>query len=484
MNGLVVLPSLDRPEELLGFFKAYADTESAVPGMILIDKADFKDRQLEYEAIALPVGWEYKITGDARSMGDKIRYVWEDIKGLDWVMILNDDHRPRTKNWDQKVLGHMRSHLIISTNDGATQDKPWNAGKRLCGAITIGGDILRALGYMFPEGLHHFYSDDVWGHLGSRAGCIMYLSDVCVEHEHAYLHEKKRDKTFDVVNGTTIMDDLKTTGQGKGGYWEKDRAAIQTWLRERLEIDAKKIVALQPKVGVMIATPFHSQTSSVAVDYMMGIMDSALGMAQHNIHFEFARIEGSSLVPHARNSLVDMFLASKCQKFLFIDSDQGFSRNQVFTLLNSSRPIVCGVVPHKRFPMNLNFEPLADDMKYFPENTNKSSEEFFKFAKERADAKGEIEVNRSGSGFMMIDRSVFELMKDQVDKYYPFDDRKVEHHYEFFKMGAMEGHYRGEDWLFCVIAKKLGIPIYINTHCLVTHWGAFRYAIDESKRIA
>ncbi len=476
------MPSLDRPSEILAFFKSYAETESVVPGMILLDRHDYHDRQIEYDAIAMPVGWKYKITGDARSMGDKFRAVFDEIKTYDWVMILNDDHRPRTKNWDQKIIANIKGHNIVATNDGPTPDKPWNAPKRVCGAITFSGEILRTLGYLFPDNLHHFYSDDVWGALAGRTGCLQFLMDVCVEHEHAYLNEKKRDKTFELINGPNIMEEIKT-GAGTGGFWSGDRLAVEKWMRERFDQDAKKVMALQPKTGIMIATPFHNPLA-VSIDYMMGLMDSSLALAQNNIHMEFARIEGSSLIPHARNSLVDMFLNSKCQKFLFIDSDQGFNRNHVFSLLHSSRPIICGVVPHKRFPMNLNFQPLEADMKYFPENTNKSSEEFFKFVKERADIKGEIEVERSGSGMMMVDRSVFEMMKESVDKYYPFDDRISDQHHEFFKMAAVDGYYRGEDWLFCMIAKKLNIPIFINTNVLVTHLGTFRYQIDESKRVS
>lgn len=483
MEGIVVLPSLDRPQELVGFFKAYKETESIVPGLVLIDRHDFFDRKLDYEAIELPRGWEYRITGDNRAMGDKIRSVFEEVSKMDWVMILNDDHRPRTKNWDQKIIAHVTGYNIIGTNDGAEPSKPWNAGRRLCGAITFSGPILRELGYMFPDGLQHMFSDDVWGMLCGRSGCGQVLMDICVEHEHAFMHKDKRDKTFELINGAKGMAEIESQGFANEGMWPNDRVAFEKWAKEKYEQDAKKLVKLQPKTGIMIATPFHN-AASVAVDYMMGIMDTSLALAQQNIHFEFARIENSSLIPHARNSLVDLFLNSKCQRMLFIDSDEGFNRNHIFTLLNSARPIVAGVVPHKRFPLNLNFEPLEEDMKYFKEPCNKTSEEFFHFVKEKADVKGEIAVNRVGSGFMMVDRSVFQMMNDDVDKYYPFDDRKVDKHAEYFKMGAVDGHYRGEDWLFCLIAKRLEIPVYINTNVLISHVGTHKFMIDESKRIA
>ena len=199
---------------------------------------------------------------------------------------------------------------------------------------------------------------------------------------------------------------------------------------------------------------------------------------QNNIYFEVARIEGSSLLAHARNALVDMFLKSRCQRLLFIDSDQGFDRNHIFALLNSNKPIIAGVTPHKRFPININFEPLEQDIKFFKSLVNKSSEEFMKFAKERADEKGEIEVLKAGTGCIMIDRSVFASMIDLAEKYVAFDNNPELKHHEFFRTGPLNGMYRGEDWYFCELAKRAGIPIYVHAHARLSHQGAYKWAIQ------
>lgn len=478
MAGTWLIPSLNRAQQLKGFFYAYQATDGTTPGLVLVDKND--PSLEEYKNLKYPPGWELQIT-EAVSMGDKVREVFEKVSELDWVGILNDDHRPRTKDWDKKIVGHINGHNVIFTNDGPNPDQRWNFPSRLCGAICFSGKILKTLGYMFPPNLHHFFSDDVWGTLFGKAGCAQGLGDICVEHEHAYLHSEKRDDTFYKVNGPNIMDELPKGGQGTGGFWDGDRKAYQAWLQTSAEKDCKKIMDLQPKQGVMLA--FLSHDSTVATDFMTGVMDSALNLSQHNVYFEIARIEGSSLIAHARNSIVAMFLASKCKKLLFIDADQGFTARHVFNLLQSDKQIVAGVVPHKRFPLNLNFDPLAEDEGFFKDLTNKSSEEFFTFSKSRANDKGEIEVEKVGSGCMMIDREVFSILEDHVEGYKPFDDKRdVGHHHEFFRMGAMEGRYRGEDWYFCQIARKAKIPIFINSNTLLSHNGVYKYSIDESKR--
>lgn len=465
MTGVCLLPSLNRIHLLKQFFEAYKKAEWEIPIWVLIDKGDYVSKQLEYQAIELPKDCKIIETNQV-TMGGKCRELWNQYKDFDYVMLLNDDHLPITPKGDLKILSQITGTNMVATNDGPSPDKPWNAPNRIAGATTWSGKVLRTVGYMFPEGLNHLFIDDLWANLAGRAGCCQVLMDVCVHHNHAYIH-KQEDDTHKKVNNEES--------------WKHDHEIFQKWLQTDSQKDLQKLMAIQPKQGVMIATPSHNGDASL--DYGVGLMDTGIALNAHQIYYEFARVDGSSLVPHARNSLVNMFLQSKCQRLLFIDSDQGYNRNHVLTLLNSSRPIVAGVTPHKRFPINLNFEPLPEDAKYFKETANKGPEEFFKFIQERADAKGEVEVNRAGTGFIMIDRSVFEVMKPEVEDYKAFDDRDDIRHQEFFIMGADKGTYRGEDWYFCQLAKKLNIPIFVNGNVCLSHKGTYTWRVDESKRL-
>lgn len=471
MNGLILLPSLQRPKLCERFFSAYKETESETPGILIVDKNDpSKD---EYFKLALPDGWRLVLT-EGRTMGDKFRETWDQYKELDFVIVLNDDHIPRTKQWDHAVISQLNGSNCVFTNDGPTPDKPYVFPNRVCGAIAISGGIYRALGYLFPNGLDHLFTDDAWAQLFSGAQCARGLPDVCVEHRHAYMHPKEQDETFKLINGPGGLN--PQTRQGDGGLWNKDREKFSEWIHSgSVNQDIQKLISIQPKTGLMIATPSHD--GNCAIGYALGLTDLSGFCLQQGIYFEMARVVGSSLIPHARNSLVDMFLKSKCQKLLFIDSDQVWDKASALRLFNSSRRIISGVTPHKRFPINLNFDPLEKDRGYFGDLNNKSSEEYYKFVAERADIAGEIEVSRSGTGFMMIDRSVFELMKEHVSAYFPFDNNDRDTHLEFFKMGSEKesGRFRGEDWFFVDLAKKLHIPIYIQTRALVSHQGTYTW---------
>lgn len=466
---MILLPSLNRAHLVKRFFEAYAKTEATAPGIVLVDKND--PRKGEYLKLDLPNGWHISLT-DGVTMGAKFAEIFPIVKDSEWIAILNDDHVPVTKNWDQKCIAHLNGTNVVSTNDGLTPDKPWNAPNRICGAIFFSGKIIRTLGWIFPPGLQHLYTDDVWQYMFGRAQCAQVLMDVCVHHDHAYLDEKQRDETYYAVNGQADFSAQRPTG----GMWDNDRVVFDTWLKNDAEKDTAKILGIQPKTGLMIAVPSHDGDCSL--DFATGLGDIMAALSQHNIYFELARVVGSSLIPHARNSLVDMFLKSRCQKLLFIDADQGFTRNDVLHLFQSNKKIIAGITPHKRYPINFNFEPLEKDKHYFKEIANKSPEELLKFAEERADERGEIEVNRVGTGFMMIDRSVFDILKTEVDHYLPFDDNDQIKHGEYFAMGKKGSRFRGEDWFFTEIAQKNHIPIFINVNSMPSHKGAHVWGMN------
>lgn len=464
-NGVILLPTLNRIELLKRFIKSYIECEWKMPLWILIDQGDFISKQQAYQEIKLPPQMKI-IETSGITMGAKFRELWDQYKDMDYVGVLNDDHIICTKHGDATMLASLREHMILGCNDGPTPDKPWMAPRKLAGLTLIAGKVIRALGYLMLPGLHQLYPDDVWETIGGQAGAIQILMNVCVHHDHVFAGRTK-DAGFDKVYPEGWNDPTHVNGG--------ETRVFNEWKAKQMASDLQKLVNLQPKQGLQIATPSHD--GNVAFGYAMGLTDLALFFNQNNIYFEMARVVGSSLIPHARNSLVDMFLKSKCQRMLFVDSDQEWSKEAALMLFQSNRRIIAGVTPHKRFPINLNFDPLEKHRHFFKDHSNKSSQEYVEYAKANANAKGEVEVAKAGFGFIMIDRSVFELMKPHVEEYQAFDNNTEVKHNEFFAMGATEGKYHGEDWSFCALAKKLNIPMFINVNCVVGHKGSMVFQV-------
>lgn len=460
-----LMPSLMRPHLMKRFFEAYKKTEGSTQGLLLVDE---KDSSMEdYKKLSLPIGWKL-ITTKSRLMADKVHEVWDLYKDCDWVGILNDDHIPKTLKWDMEIVKSINGSNVVHTNDN------WFFGRRsMVGAIAFSGPLLRALGYMFPGDIKHLHSDDAWAMLFGQSNCITILPNVVVEHDHAYKNREFQDATFKSINGEQGL----VNGQGVGGLWKSDGEAFNKWRVESYKSDLKKVIDLQPKAGILVATCFGGPMGHVG--YFDSLMKSIEHLRRLGIPTGTTSIKGSPLLAFARNVLVNNLMYTPYKKILFVDSDQMFQPNDILALYGSSRPIIAGVTPHKKLPINLNFYPLDEDRKYFKSVCSKSLKETLNMMRDKGIQNGEIEVSRAGTGFLMIDRTVFETMESHVDSYLAYEERK-DVHSEFFKMGKSEdtGMYAGEDWHFCELAKKLNYPIYINAGVQVLHEGSFVYSCN------
>jgi len=197
MSGIILLPTLNRTKLVKQFFASYEATHAEVPGILLVDEHDFDNNQTAYEEIIklLPSNWELKETGNAVSMGDKIRFIWPELSGYLWIGLLNDDHFCVTEEWDKKVEGMLDGTNMVSTNDGN-----WNFGVRVVGLTAWSKPLLDCAGFpIFPRNLQHLYIDDVWKAIGEATGCWRETNKINIEHRHVFFHKMAKDETFEKV---------------------------------------------------------------------------------------------------------------------------------------------------------------------------------------------------------------------------------------------------------------------------------------------
>lgn len=114
---------------------------------------------------------------------------------LDYVGFMGDDHIPRTKNWDEKLMDHLRAlRTGIVYGDDLFQHE------RLPTAAFMTADIVKTLGFMAPKELRHLYVDDYWKDLGNGIGKLRYDPEIVIEHLH-YLNSKStQDETYERNN--------------------------------------------------------------------------------------------------------------------------------------------------------------------------------------------------------------------------------------------------------------------------------------------
>jgi hypothetical protein len=141
---------------------------------------------------------------------------------------LDDDHRPRTKGWDSKLLAVLRD-----MGTGIAYGNDLLQGKNLPTAPALTADIVQALGYMGAPELNHLYVDDFWRDLGNAAGCLRYLPGVIIEHMHPLAGKAAADEGYERVNDPA--------------QYRRDSAAYEAYKVERLAEDVDKVLALRQR---------------------------------------------------------------------------------------------------------------------------------------------------------------------------------------------------------------------------------------------
>lgn len=171
---------------------------------------------------------------------------------------------------------------------------------------------------------------------------------------------------------------------------------------------------------------------------------------------------GSSIVSRARNSLVDGFLEIEdATDLVFIDSDVTFEAEELLTLIawGEIKDIVAGAYRLKRDDVRYPIHPVIDER-----GSIVLDEEH----------KHLIKVTGAATGFMLIKRHVFEIMKEKLDIPMCKDLSRGETA-TFFHFAINGDQYVGEDIYFCRKAAEAGFDVWVDPHLTLTHVGPFNY---------
>ena len=125
----------------------------------------------------------------ANNLKDKYRF----------FCFIGDDHRPRTKHWDQEFIKTLKE-----LGTGLVYGDDLFQGKNLATQIAMTADIVKALGGMTPPGLIHLYLDNFWMQLGNDLGALRFLPGVIIEHLHPVAGKAEWDEGYKAVNAEEV----------------------------------------------------------------------------------------------------------------------------------------------------------------------------------------------------------------------------------------------------------------------------------------
>ncbi len=248
------------------------------------------------------------------------------------------------------------------------------------------------------------------------------------------------------------------------------------------ELRTRKILVMTPMYGGMCSGQYCKSSTDLAVL-----------AAQYGVQVQFFYLFNESLITRARNYLVDEFLRSDATHMIFIDSDIGFNPNDVLALAaiadpDSDKDIVCGPYPKK----TIAWEKIkqAVDKGRADEDPNVLENYVGDYVFNPVIGHSEIRVDQpaevleGGTGFMMIQRRVFEKFDIEMPhlSYRPdhvrtkhFDGSREIMMYFQADIDPESKRYLSEDYWFCQNARKLGLKIWLCPWMRLSHFGSYSF---------
>jgi hypothetical protein len=176
-----------------------------------------------------------------------------------------------------------------------------------------------------------------------------------------------------------------------------------------------------------------------------------------------------SLISRARNTLTAKFLHTKeSTHLMFIDADIGWEPWHLLVMLNHDKDVVGGLYPMKSLPVKwcVNGIPDAD----------------------QNDPSGLIEVTKTGTGFLLMKRHVFEKLNAHP-AVKPFindiglDPALNPNMKTYFDTAVRENRYYSEDWTFCENWRDIGGQVWVDKRVLLKHTGTYVFDYQTQDKL-
>jgi hypothetical protein len=190
---------------------------------------------------------------------------------------------------------------------------------------------------------------------------------------------------------------------------------------------------------------------------------------QLGIDWTMETMTNESLISRARNTLTAKFLHNKeSTHLMFIDADIGWEPWHLLVMLNAQKDVIGGLYPMKSLPVKWcvnGFEGAA-----VSEDGNLQ------------------EVSKTGTGFMLIKREVFEKLNAHPATKPFMNDIGLPVELNpfmktYFDTAVRENRYYSEDWTFCENWRDLGGQVWVDKRVLLKHTGTYVFDFQTQDQL-
>jgi len=176
-----------------------------------------------------------------------------------------------------------------------------------------------------------------------------------------------------------------------------------------------------------------------------------------------------SLISRARNTLTAKFLHTKeSTHLMFIDADIGWEPWHLLVMLNHDKDVVGGLYPMKSLLVKWCVNGIPDAV--------------------QDDPSGLIEVTKTGTGFLLMKRDVFEKLNAHPAVKPFINDIGLDpvlnpYMKTYFDTAVRENRYYSEDWTFCENWRDIGGQVFIDKRVLLKHTGTYVFDYQTQDKL-
>ena len=176
-----------------------------------------------------------------------------------------------------------------------------------------------------------------------------------------------------------------------------------------------------------------------------------------------------SLISRARNTLTAKFLHTKeSTHLMFVDADIGWEPWHLLVMLNHDKDVVGGLYPMKSLPVKWCVNGIPDAV--------------------QDDPSGLIEVTKTGTGFLLMKRHVFEKLNAHPAVKPFINDIGLDpvlnpYMKTYFDTAVRENRYYSEDWTFCENWRDIGGQVFIDKRVLLKHTGTYVFDYQTQDKL-
>lgn len=249
---------------------------------------------------------------------------------------------------------------------------------------------------------------------------------------------------------------------------------------------------LQQQTKVMIGAPMYG--GQCTGTFCKAMTDLSVMFTQAQIPWVPYFLFNESLITRARNYIASAFMNSDCTHLMFIDSDIGFSPQDVLALLHLSHQkdspydIIGGPYPKK----TISWEKVKAAVDKGAADTDPNELSNYvgdyvfnpKAGTERIPLGEPCEVLEIGTGFMMIRRNTFVKFQEAYPQYWyrpdhirtaEFDGSKKIMQFFQAEIDPKSERYLSEDYWFTQKAQEIGLRTWLCPWMSMTHMGSYLF---------